>query len=103
MVVASDEERQGEVSVVGTIVVADGKIVVRLEEKTNSSKGKTEGHYEKATIENLRDAARVLGAWLDLPYEDIALECQRVHLQDQQQAYFREMIDAVKKREGREK
>lgn len=87
-------------SVVGTIVVTDGEIVVRREERTSSSKGKCEAQYGEATIENLRDAARVLGAWMDLSHEDVALECQRVHTTDQRDALFREMIREVKAEES---
>lgn len=93
MVVATGEDEREKVSVVGTITVADGQIVVCREDKNGLSRRRCGCEYNQATIENLRDAARVLGLWLEIPHEDVALECQRVHAKDQEMAFLRETID----------
>ena len=45
-----------------------------------------------ATVEGLREAARILAAWMDLPCEDFGDECRRIHAREQQDAFLREHL-----------
>lgn len=73
----------------GVIVVFDRGISVRRQQLD----GITETTYTEATFENLRDAARVLAKWMDLKFENVKDECNRVHDGDQFDAFLRETID----------
>ena len=44
------------------------------------------------TVEGLREAARILADWMDLPCEDIGAECRRIHYREQQEAFLRDAI-----------
>jgi hypothetical protein len=78
---------------IGTITVSKTSIAVTYRDPHGF--GATA--YSVPSIENLQDAARILAAWLDLKYEDLANECQRVSQRDQTDAELKEMIqDAMK-------
>jgi hypothetical protein len=72
----------------GTIQVTPNGIVVTH----HRPDGETKGTYAGTSIEELNDAARVLGAWMDLSYEDVAKECQRISHGDQLDAFIKEAI-----------
>lgn len=72
----------------GIIIVSDNRITVRRQQGDDV----TAMGYTEATIENLRDAARILAGWMDLKFEDPAAECRRIHCNDQFDAYLREVI-----------
>ena len=72
----------------GIILVSDDGIAVRHQQQGCTTKV----GYTEPTIENLKDAARVLAAWMDLSFEDTASECRRVHNNDQFDAFLREAI-----------
>ena len=72
----------------GIIIISDNGITVRRQQRNDI----TEATYDEATIENLQDATRVLAAWMDVKFEDTAMECRRVHDKDQFGAFLREAI-----------
>lgn len=74
---------------IGVILVSSEGITVHFQKRD----GSVEAGYDKATIENLNDATRVLAAWMDMKHEDIAKECRRVHERDQRQAF---LLDCIK-------
>lgn len=78
---------------IGSIVIENGHIHVCTSDCTSTSKLYTKTSYDSVTIENLNDAARVLAAWMDIPSEDVATDCQRIHARDQQLAAIKEMIN----------
>jgi hypothetical protein len=73
----------------GHITVANGRIVV-VKQVEN---GHGSAEYDRATVETLADAARVLAAWMDLPHEDQSRECQRIHANDELRASIRDAIN----------
>jgi hypothetical protein len=79
--------------IVGSITVTENSIEV----KCFGRDGFSATAYSNPSIENLQDAARILAAWLDLKYENLTKECQRVSQRDQTDAALKEMIqDAMK-------
>lgn len=78
---------------VGMIVVSRDSIIVRVACGSDT----IQSTYAEATIENLQDAARVLAAWMDLKFEDVSAECQRVHQRDQFDSVIRDMIKESKR------
>lgn len=75
----------------GEITVHKGKIRVVCRQDG----AVTQTGYVRASVENLRDAARVLASWMDLGFEEVASECRRVHLRDQQMAELRAIVTDV--------
>jgi hypothetical protein len=78
------------ISCYGSIVVSPSGIAVSFTRKKAQESSEVE--YDKATVENLFDAARILAAWMGIKYEDIAKECQRVHSYDQTMAFLKEHL-----------
>ena len=74
---------------VGTIVIADGLISVRLDWPN----GTTATSIEGATIEHVGEAARILCEWMRLPSADPRREARRVHRDDQLGAFIRDMVN----------
>jgi hypothetical protein len=52
------------------------------------------------SIENLREAARLLAGFMDIPSEDYEAECRRVHARDQRDALIRDSVAEANKRHG---
>lgn len=73
---------------IGSIIVQDGVIRVKFQRGDAT----TSTSYS-ASVENLCDAARVLARWMDISYEDIARECQRIHELDEFKAFIRDSIE----------
>ena len=80
----------------GFIVVSSSGITVRFQDKGAT----TEISYSDVTVESLADAARMLASWMELKYENIAKECQRIHAKDQMKALLKEyMAEYMQERE----
>jgi hypothetical protein len=77
--------------VTGTITIADGCIYVSNCDGDHQASCR----YDSVSIELLHDAARVLASWMNLPYEDLAKECQRVSNRDQFRAELRDDIERI--------
>ena len=78
----------------GSITISDGRIMVTT---FGSDPGRFEliAIYETVTIEDLASASRILAMALNVPSEDRATECRRIHTRDQQQAMVREAIERI--------
>jgi hypothetical protein len=78
--------------VIGAIQVTTCGILVETASRPGCPRTVTQTGFANATVENLHEAARLLAAFMDLPYSDIAKECQRIHNQDQITAELFEMV-----------
>ena len=72
----------------GLIHVSESGITVRYQD----------GHrvcetHLGSNIEDMHEAARILVAWMELKFENVADECRRVQSADQRDAHFREIIE----------
>ena len=78
----------------GSLIIKDGAItIIKID-----SHGQTCSSGIPATIEGMTESARILAAWLDLSSEDLRIEVQRIHRNETQLAFLRDVITIRKGR-----